>query len=307
MSGQQIVQAVSNGLIALGVFIGLITGVNVLLDAQHVSVSQAEAPFDQVAASSESETGFVPYVFPAVQVGVPALAPTLPPSFVGMNGATQTAPPPSTKQTALLGGEILPTTTPAPIWLPDRFVIPALQLEAPVWFATLKAIEYQGIIYQQWVAPSAFAAGWLTTSAPLGVAGNTVFIGHGSFNGNPKVFAHLADLEVGDVMQVYARDKAFAYRIALKMILPERFQTLEVRLKNAQWIEPSLDERLTLVTCWPYGSNTHRLIIVAIPIPLESFENAVMTPRLTPLPPLNWNPLLPMTEPQPEPSATSTP
>ena len=39
-----------------------------------------------------------------------------------------------------------------------------------------------------------------------------------------------------------------------------------VRRANAQWIAPTDDERLTLVTCWPYISNTHRLIIVAKPV-----------------------------------------
>jgi sortase A len=39
-----------------------------------------------------------------------------------------------------------------------------------------------------------------------------------------------------------------------------------VRLQNAQWIQPTTDERLTLVTCWPYNDNSHRLIIVARPI-----------------------------------------
>ena len=37
-------------------------------------------------------------------------------------------------------------------------------------------------------------------------------------------------------------------------------------MENAAWIMPSEDERLTLVTCWPYTSNTHRLIIVARPV-----------------------------------------
>lgn len=40
---------------------------------------------------------------------------------------------------------------------------------------------------------------------------------------------------------------------------------VDVRMDNARWILPSTDERLTLVTCWPAKSNTHRLIIVASP------------------------------------------
>jgi sortase A len=40
---------------------------------------------------------------------------------------------------------------------------------------------------------------------------------------------------------------------------------VDQRLANALWIMPSKDERLTLITCYPYDSNTHRLIIVARP------------------------------------------
>jgi sortase A len=50
------------------------------------------------------------------------------------------------------------------------------------------------------------------------------------------------------------------------MILPERFESSEVRLQNARWIQHSEDERLTLISCWPYESNTHRVIVVAFPI-----------------------------------------
>jgi hypothetical protein len=43
------------------------------------------------------------------------------------------------------------------------------------------------------------------------------------------------------------------------MILPERFEPLETRLENAQWILPSDDERITVVTCWPHDSTPHRV------------------------------------------------
>jgi sortase A len=49
------------------------------------------------------------------------------------------------------------------------------------------------------------------------------------------------------------------------MILPERDQPIEVRLANARYIQPTDDERLTLITCWPYESNTHRVVVIAFP------------------------------------------
>ena len=134
-----------------------------------------------------------------------------------------------------------------------------------------------------------------------------MYTGHNNLYG--EVFGHLEDLWVGDLILVYSGDRQFAYVIVLKMILPERFQPLAVRLTNAQWIQPSHDERLTLVTCWPYESNTHRLIIVATPLSVNQMANPQVTPRLTPHPPLSWKstPTLPATGAVLEPGATASP
>jgi sortase A len=53
------------------------------------------------------------------------------------------------------------------------------------------------------------------------------------------------------------------------MILPEKYEEMDIRMNNAQWILPSVDERLTLISCWPFESNTHRVIIVARPLARE--------------------------------------
>jgi sortase A len=37
------------------------------------------------------------------------------------------------------------------------------------------------------------------------------------------------------------------------------------RLAAGQYLAPMPEERVTLVTCWPYGVDTHRLIVVAKP------------------------------------------
>jgi sortase (surface protein transpeptidase) len=42
---------------------------------------------------------------------------------------------------------------------------------------------------------------------------------------------------------------------------------------------------LTLVTCWPYNNNTHRLVIVATPVNLSPTDDYELTLRLTPHPP----------------------
>jgi LPXTG-site transpeptidase (sortase) family protein len=145
---------------------------------------------------------------------------------------------------------------------PDRIVIPSINLNAPVVPIGWHVEEQNGQTVSVWDVPDS-AAGWHKTSAYPGNAGNVVLNGHHNIRG--EVFRYLIDLEPGARVLLYAGDTAYHYSVAEKRILKERGEPPEVRYQNAQWIAPTTDERLTLVTCWPYTSNTHRLIIVARP------------------------------------------
>jgi LPXTG-site transpeptidase (sortase) family protein len=147
--------------------------------------------------------------------------------------------------------------------VPDRLVIDSISLDAPIVPTKIKKIDYQGQPYYQWLAPNKPAVGWHDASALLGLPGNTVLNGH--HNAYGEVFKDLVNVQEGDLIKVYSGKNVFRYRVALAMLLPERFKSLTVRLDNARWILPTEDERLTLITCWPYESNTHRVIIVALP------------------------------------------
>lgn len=154
--------------------------------------------------------------------------------------------------------------------IPDRIEIPAIKLDAPVVSADYNFTQVQGETFGQWTAPSMFAAGWHPNSALLGKKGNTVINGHHNEYG--EVFGKLVDLNVGDIIYVYSKGERYAFTIANRMILPERFMDAKVRLENARWIGATDDVRLTLVTCWPQESNTHRLILVARPIGVSTME-----------------------------------
>jgi sortase A len=153
---------------------------------------------------------------------------------------------------------------PAAPDIPTRLVIPTIELDAPIEPAKITTLKVGGEEYEQWQAPDKFAAGWHEDSAMLGQPDNTVLNGHHNIYG--KVFGRLVDLNPGDLIIVFGKQRAFIYQITNKMILPEKYQEIDVRMDNARWILPSDDERLTLVTCWPATSNTHRLIIVARPL-----------------------------------------
>lgn len=153
---------------------------------------------------------------------------------------------------------------PGPI-APTRLVIPAIGLDAPVQPVGLVTVTQVGQTYMQWQVPDGYAVGWHESSAVPGQPGNIVLNGHHNING--QVFRDLVKLKPGDVITVYAGDRGYRYLVSERHILLEKGQPLTVRLKNARWIQPTADERLTLVTCWPYASNTHRLIVVARPAP----------------------------------------
>jgi LPXTG-site transpeptidase (sortase) family protein len=148
--------------------------------------------------------------------------------------------------------------------IPERLVIEKIGLDAPVELAKSVAVNLDGKDVVQFLVPEEFAVGWHEHSAPLGVIGNTVLSGH--HNAYGEVFKGLVDLEVGDSIIITSGANEFSYIIANKMILREKDQPLDKRLENGRWILPSNDERVTLVTCWPASSNTHRLVLVAVPM-----------------------------------------
>lgn len=244
---------VGAALVALGALLNLVAVANAVWSG----MGHGESPLDSAAYSGAGGEGFVPYFAPE--------------SLPGIGVATS----PVAFGEAVVGD---PGQGPAPtVWLPDRITIPVIELDAPVIVADFKEVTVDDKIYRQWVAPDMFAAGWHRTSALLGEPANTVLNGH--HNAFGEVFRRLVDLQAGDVILVYSGERRFAYAVAQRMILAERGQPLDVRLANAQWIQPSSDERLTLVTCWPYTSNTHRLILVAMPVELSADQLAQITPR----------------------------
>lgn len=161
--------------------------------------------------------------------------------------------------------EAVPTPEPTPFpTIPIRLEIPSIELDAPIIAANPSEIRIGSDYYEQWEAPDEFAVGWHTSSSLLGEIGNTVLNGH--HNIFDRVFENLHKVEPGQEIIVYGGNLRYTYIVVNVMILPERNVDMATRSENARWILPSNDERLTLITCWPAESNTHRLIVVAQPL-----------------------------------------
>ncbi len=143
---------------------------------------------------------------------------------------------------------------------PTRIVAPAIELDAPIvpigW-----EVDAQGNSHWQTASD---AVGWHTNSATPGHVGNIVLSGHNNTRG--EVFRDLTRFKPGDEIILYADSNAYLYRVQEWFILPERDATLVQRLQNARWAAPTRDERLTLISCWPFRTNTHRIIVIARPV-----------------------------------------
>jgi sortase A len=141
---------------------------------------------------------------------------------------------------------------------------PAIKLDAPVVEMGWDLVDRNGAMVSEWVVPEK-AAGWHLNSALPGHGENVVLSGHHNIAG--KVFRYVVDMEPGDEVTLYVDETPYVYYVSEKYILKESGMPLRVRQKNAQWIMPTGDERLTLVTCWPYEwpGNSHRVIVVARP------------------------------------------
>lgn len=97
------------------------------------------------------------------------------------------------------------------------------------------------------------------TSLP-GQGGNIFIFGHSSTETGigryAKVFERLGDLEVGDEVNIYHNRVKYTYTIFEKRVVAEN---------NMSVLNETEDEQLTLMTCWPIGTDEKRLILKASP------------------------------------------
>lgn len=152
---------------------------------------------------------------------------------------------------------------PTPAAPPTRLVIPAISVDALVVPISQRPLNADGVSLAIPQVPARGAAGWHDGSAALGVAGNTVLSGHNA--GFGEVFRDLYLLEDGDMIIAYSGDTPYVHTVSQVVLLREEGQSVEARRRNARYVEQTSDERLTLVTCHPYGSLRYRLVVIAHP------------------------------------------
>lgn len=147
---------------------------------------------------------------------------------------------------------------------PVTLLIPAISLASPIRSAPQVEVDLEGRTFRTW-DPPVHAVGHHEGSALPGQEGNVVLSGHNNAHG--AVFRRLERLQPGDLAVLVSADgRAYPYRVVERRLLAEEGQPLAVRSRQAQLLERGSEPRLTLVTCWPYWRNSHRLIVTAEPL-----------------------------------------
>lgn len=184
-------------------------------------------------------TDGVTFVQPAEALAAPALPP------IGATaGDVPSAEPVSAQASHVpdhLQGWIDPAPAqpvPAPAAVPaSRIVIPSIEVDAPVTEGT----DWESLKYRVGHHPG---------TADPGQRGNIVLAAHNDVYG--EIFRHLPDVPLGEIVTVYAGEQVYRYRIAdRRIILPNQVEVMA----------PTTGPTLTLISCYPYLIDTHRIVL----------------------------------------------
>jgi sortase A len=132
----------------------------------------------------------------------------------------------------------LPVPTPGPEHA-LRIVIPSIGVDAPVvegddWETLKKGVGHH------------------LGSANPGERGNCVLSAHNDIYG--EIFRYLPDVKVGDEILVHTQTQVYRYVAQQSRIIEPT---------DGSVMAPTSTPVLTLISCYPYGIDTHRIIVIA--------------------------------------------
>lgn len=145
---------------------------------------------------------------------------------------------------------------------PTRIRVPAAGIDTDVVTVGYQLIDIGGQTVIEWDV-ALWAAGHHSLSANPGEGGNVVIAGHVA--GGGEVFRTLELAEIGDEVILSTPVRDYHYTITEVHLRLDVGVPLEERLATGEFMADMPEERLTLITCWPYGVYDHRLIVVAKP------------------------------------------
>ena len=109
-----------------------------------------------------------------------------------------------------------------------------------------------------------YAAGHHAGSANPGEGGNIVITGHNNWRG--EVFRYLEFMSPGNTITLWTQEgRSYQYVVTNIDKLLEKGVDHATQMEHSAVMDATPYEQLTLITCWPYKTYDHRLIITARP------------------------------------------
>lgn len=163
-----------------------------------------------------------------------------------------------------VGENLIPTATPlADDSPPIQLKVPSVGIDSEVVPVGWDMIPARGGgMKPEWQVAD-FAVGHHAGSANPGQVGNVVLSGHVDYKG--EVFRNLHKVNKGDVVTLHTEKGQYIYVITDMRIVQEEGVSEEQKRQNARFMDPTPDATLTMITCYPYGIDTHRFIAIAKP------------------------------------------
>lgn len=165
-------------------------------------------------------------------------------------------------------GYALPTNYTSILNLTDSGImayieIPKINVHLPIYHGTSSDVLEKGVGHIQ------------STSLPIGgTSTHCVLTGHTGLP-SAELFTRLDELNIGDIFYIHVLNKVLTYKVyETKVILPDEIEELQV-VKDKDYV--------TLVTCTPYGVNTHRLLVKAEQVEYEEYVEPTQETNNTPV------------------------
>ncbi|MEO5953242.1 MAG: sortase [Chloroflexia bacterium] len=156
---------------------------------------------------------------------------------------------------------------------PVRLIIPSVKIDTkivPITWAMLPGKNGAAAQSEWQVADN--AVGHHQGTANPGQTGNVVLSGHVDYRG--EVFRDLKDVKKGDTVTVDTADGQYVYIVTDLVLVKEEGVSDAQKRANAAYMNRTPDQTLTMITCWPYGIDDHRLIVIAKPYQSSQSANS---------------------------------
>lgn len=148
--------------------------------------------------------------------------------------------------------------------------IPSIGVYLPIYHSTSDATLERGIGHL------------IGTSLPVGGESTRAVLSGHSGMARDRMFTDLEDVEEGDAFYIHVLNEVLAYRVCdIQVVLPEEVELLTI-LRGRDLV--------SLVTCTPFGINTHRLVVTGerIPYDAEDMSGIAEIQRSKPITKWTW-------------------